>query len=301
MIRDYLRKIASTSVIVCTVFLVPACGGNDSATPAETTPGRDAAASSSGNGSGSERNDSVSPQRAVVAETLAYAEIDEQLVKGHFVFPEDMVEPLPAVILIHEWWGLNDDIRDLADRIAAEGFIVLAIDLFAGRTATASPDARALMLDVMAAPEFVNDNIRLACEWLFETTGAPSVGTVGYGFGGGWSLNAASALPGRLSAAVIYYGQVSDNEEVLASIDSPILGMFGGADSVIPPDAVAGFEQALESLQKTYLVKSYPGAKGGFASPGSRNFNADLEMESWALMLEFLREHLTVSDAESHR
>ena len=120
---------------------------------------------------------------------------------------------------------------------------------------------------------------------------------MGYGFGGGWALNAAMALPEQLDATVIYYGQVTDNEEILSTIDAPILGIFGAADSVILPEAVAGFETALQKLRKNYVIKSYAGAKGGFASPTSRNLDQGTMQQAWALMLEFLDEYLVPDEA----
>lgn len=237
-------------------------------------------------------DESPTSGRAVVAETLAYADVDNQLVKGHFVFPEDMVNPLPAVILIHEWLGLDDVTRGLADQIASEGFIVLAIDLYNGRTATTPPEARELMLEVVENPTFATDNIRQASEWVLTTTGATTVATVGYGFGGGWSLSAAMTLPDKVDATVIYYGQVSDNAEALGTIDAPILGLFGGADSAVPVESVTGFENALEVLGKDFVIDVYPGAGSGFATPGHRNFDEKLARKSWSTMVSFLHQHL---------
>ena len=84
----------------------------------------------------------IPPGRAVVAERLAYAEVGDDLHYGHFVIPADMVEPLPGILVIHEWWGLNDGVRAMADRLAALGYIVLAVDLFGGKTAVSPADAR---------------------------------------------------------------------------------------------------------------------------------------------------------------
>ena len=136
-------------------------------------------------------------QRAVVAETLPYAEVDEELVYGHFVFPADMVDPLPGVIVIHEWWGLNDDVRAMADRIAAEGYVVLAVDLFGGQSTQSPGDARAMMVRVIENPELADENIRQAYQFLVDSGQAPRIGALGWDFGGGWSLNTAILFPGR--------------------------------------------------------------------------------------------------------
>ena len=93
----------------------------------------------------------IAPQKAVISERLPYGEVADELVYGHFVFPADMIEPLPAVIVIHEWWGLNDNVRAMADRLAAEGYIVLAVDLYGGDVATTPSQARSRMARVVEA------------------------------------------------------------------------------------------------------------------------------------------------------
>ena len=276
----------------CMFFILAACNPSaDSPADSPATSDRPAASDSPDDSA----QTAEPSRRAVVAETLAYAEVDEQLVKGHFVFPEDMIDPLPAIILIHEWWGLTDEVRALADRYAGEGYIVLAVDLFAGRTATTAPDARALMLEAIENPEFSSQNLRQACEWVLSTTGATQVATVGYGFGGGWSLNAAIELPDDVDAAVVFYGQVTDDESALTTLNAPILAMFGGDDGSIPREDIDGFQAALDSLGKSYEVEVYPTGKGGFASPGSRNFNSRLESITWERLTAFLRHHLVRS------
>ncbi|MDZ7644570.1 MAG: dienelactone hydrolase family protein [Woeseiaceae bacterium] len=110
--------------------------------------------------------------------------------------------------MIHEWWGLNDGVRAMADRIAAEGYIVLAVDLYGGKTAAAPDTARAQMLKVVENPEPANENLRQAYEFLVKTAQAPRIASLGWCFGGGWSLNTALLFPDELDAAVIY-GQVA--------------------------------------------------------------------------------------------
>jgi carboxymethylenebutenolidase len=129
----------------------------------------------------------VEPQREITAERLAYAEVDDEVVYGHFAFPSDMIEPLPAVIMIHEWWGLNDNIRAMAERLAAEGYIVLAVDLFGGEAATSPEVARQLMLRAVENRDSVTSNIEQAYRFVKETAGAPRIASLGWCFGGGWS------------------------------------------------------------------------------------------------------------------
>ncbi len=237
----------------------------------------------------------IAPQQAVISERLPYGEIGDQLVYGHFVFPADMVEPLPAVIVIHEWWGLNDNVRAMADRLAAEGYIVLAVDLYDGETASSADSARQHMLQVVEHPEKAQENIRKAYEFVNEVAGAPRIGSLGWCFGGGWSLNTALLFPDELDAAVIYYGQVTDDDEALRPLNVPILGHFGGADEGIPVASVRSFEAALERLRKDYEINVYPGAKHAFANPTGDAYDAKAAEQSWERTLAFLGRTLSAA------
>ena len=237
----------------------------------------------------------IPPVRTVVSERLAYAEVNDELVYGHFVFPADMVDPFPAVIVIHEWWGLNDNIRAMADRLAGEGFIVLAIDLFHGSTADSPEGARQLMLGAVENSASLDDNIRQAYDFVSQTAGAPRIGSLGWCFGGGWSLQTAMLLRDDLDAAVIYYGQVTDDEQKLFDITAPILGLFGAEDQGIPVESVQKFEAALERLRKNHDIHIYPGADHAFANPTGNAYNKEFAEDAWQRSLEFLRLHLSVA------
>mgnify|MGYP000190438197 CR=1 FL=1 len=241
----------------------------------------------------------VEPERKVVSEQLPYADVEDELVYGHFVFPADMVQPLPAVIMIHEWWGLNDNVRAMADRLAGEGYIVLAVDLFGGSTAETPEQARQQMLRVVENPERANENLRQAHEFVAQTAGAPRIGSLGWCFGGGWSLNAAMLFPEDLDAAVIYYGQVTDDVDKLLPIGAPILGLFGAEDTGIPVASVEAFRDALERLRKNYEVHIYPDAGHAFANPTGTNYDEEVAIDAWDKTLEFLARHLSVSSDAS--
>jgi carboxymethylenebutenolidase len=240
------------------------------------------------------------PRREIVAENLAYADVNDELVYGHFAFPADMIDPLPAIIVIHEWWGLNDNVRSMADQLAGEGYIVLAVDLFSGEVAETREQASGLMTAVVENPDAASENIRQAFSFLKSTAGAPRVASLGWCFGGGWSLNTAKLFPDELDAAVIYYGQVTDDEQALRPISTPILGHFGMEDRGIPVDDVRRFEQALERLRKDYSIHYYDGAGHAFANPTGQRYNAEAAEVAWQRTLEFLNQRLTAgSDEES--
>ena len=235
----------------------------------------------------------IGPTQAVVSDlNMPYVEVGDQNIYGHFSAPSDVFEPLPAIIVIHEWWGLNDNVRAMADRLAGEGYMVLAIDLYGGQTAATPAEARALMLQVVEDPELARENIRGAYEFL-TTAGAPGVGSLGWCFGGGWSLNTAQLFPDDLDASVIYYGQVTDDEEKLRPISAPILGLFAADDSGIKVESVEAFRAALQRLRKDHEIHVYPGVGHAFANPTGRNYNADAATDAWAKTIEFLNRHLS--------
>ena len=262
-------------------------------TPADTTR-QDVDAISSGD-TGSGGDGVAKPDRPVVAERLPYAEVDEQLVYGHFAFPADMVDPLPGLIVIHERWGLDDGVRAQADRLAAQGYVVLAVDLFGGKTATDIAAARPLMVQVIENAELANDNIRQAYQFLIDSGQAPAIGALGWSFGGGWVLNTALLFPDDLDAAVIYYGQVTDNAERLKPLNVPILGLFGAKDRGVTSDAVKAFQSALEGLGKDFQIEMYPNAGHAFADPGAGTYNSEAAEQAWARSIEFLGRYLVES------
>lgn len=240
---------------------------------------------------------SRAPDQPVVADArMAYAEVKDELSYGHFVFPEGMVEPYPAIIVIHEWWGLNDGVRAMADQLAGLGYIVLAIDLYGGQTASTPAEARDLMVGVVENPDRATENIRQAYKFLEEVAGAPRIASLGWCFGGGWSLNTALLFPDELDAAVIYYGQVTDNTSKLLPLGVPILGHFAAEDTGIPLESVQGFEQALSKLGKNYDIEIYPGVGHAFANPTGDNYDADAADQAWERTVAFLDRYLSVNN-----
>jgi len=300
MSRQNKRTLKTVLGLICVVFCAAACE------PQQMTEDPDKAAAlenvdamsreHAGDTATPSEAASIAAERAVVAETLAYAEVADELRYGHFVIPSDMVDPLPAIIVIHEWWGLNDGVRSVADRLAGLGYIVLAVDLYGGKIAATPADARKMMLDVVENPEDARENIRQAYQFLEETAGAPSIGSLGWCFGGGWSLNTALLFPDELDATVIYYGQVTDDEAKLEPMNVPILGIFGAKDKGIPVASVRRFEHALKNLSKDYEIEVYPGVGHAFANPSGNNYNAEAADKAWQRTVAFLNRYLTIPD-----
>jgi len=234
-------------------------------------------------------------ERPVDAETLPYAEVDEELVYGHFAFPSDMVEPLPAIIVVHDWWGLNDDIRDAASRLAAAGYMVLAVDLYSGETVKSVEAARNKMISVVENPDDVEANLRQALEFV-SIAGAPKKAMLGWGFGGGWSLNSTMLFPNDVDAAVIFYGQVSTDEDRLRTINAPVLGFFGARDRGIKVESVQEFEEAMQRLRKDLTLQIYKDVGHAFADPARSNYHSENAEDAWQRTIEFLTANLSTAD-----
>ena len=215
-------------------------------------------------------------------ETIAveYAVLDGTPIKGYLARPASG-EIDAAVIVIHEWWGLNDNIRLMAERLAAEGWAALAIDLYEGEVAEDSDNARRLATAARDNAGRGADNVRQAREWLANELGVSRVGVIGWCFGGGWSLRTALMLGDEIDAAVIYYGRLETDPEQLASLTAPVMGHFGSEDGGIPVDSVHAFEKALDGLGKPAEVFIYEGAHHAFANPSGTRFKADAAIQAW--------------------
>ncbi len=224
----------------------------------------------------------------VSTDTIHYATLDEQQINGYLAQPDDRDGPTPALIVIHEWWGLNDNIRDMARRLASAGYTALAVDLYEGETA-ASPDrARSLMEQTMTEQARLEANLRQAFLYLDLMPNTDRVGSIGWGFGGGWSLRTALLLPQKLDAAVIYYGRLITDTERLEALSMPIQGHFGSQDSAIPPAQVQHFEQALNQLGKTNEIYLYDGAGHAFTNPSGTRYQPQAAERAWRRTLDFL-------------
>jgi carboxymethylenebutenolidase len=234
----------------------------------------------------------LSPRKPVIEETIAYGEADDHNLNGVLTLPADSFEPPPGVLIIHEWWGLNETLRTLARRLAGEGFVVLAIDLYGGEVAASTAQAQALMTRVMTDPEAALDNIRQGIEYLRRYALAPRVATIGWSFGGTWSLQAGLRHADLLDAVVMYYGQLVSDEAQIEQLDSPILGMFAGNDESITPDSVVGFRAALRQAGKNADVRIYPDTGHEFATPDSDNYDAAAAEDAWSRTIAFLDMHL---------
>ena len=169
---------------------------------------------------------------------------------------------------------------------------MFAVDLFGGKTATTPSAARALMLSVVEDPESANENLESAYRFVSETAGAPAVATIGWRFGGTWSLNTALLLPDDIAAVVVYYAQVTADEEKLGPVSAPVLGLFAGDDISVKRESVEAFQSTLQRLRKDFDIQIYDGVRQGFANEDATNYDKNAADDAWQRTTEFLQRHL---------
>lgn len=178
--------------------------------------------------------------------------------------------PHPAVVIIHEWWGLNDQIKGEAERFAGEGYAALAVDLYRGQVASDPGMAHEMMRglpqdrgvrDLLAAVKYLENR---------KDVDSKRLGAVGWCMGGGFAAQLAVASP-DLKAVAINYGSLPTDHDALNRIHAAILGNFGGQDRGITPDDVNAFAATLKSLGKSVDVKIYPDAGHAFENPNNKD------------------------------
>lgn len=221
---------------------------------------------------------------AVVAEEVEYV----PGARGYFVRPEAPGD-YPGVVMIHENRGLRPEIRDAADTLAREGYLVLAVDLFDGAAVESQDEARALT--AAFDQETGTENLRAAAAYLRDA-GADRIASLGWCFGGRQSVEL--AISGEtLDATVVYYGGgMATTTERLAPIDWPVLGIFGAEDQAIPIETVEAFERSLDELGVENEIYIYPGVGHAFANPSGMNYAPEATMDAWQKTLTFLDRHL---------
>jgi carboxymethylenebutenolidase len=235
----------------------------------------------------------TAPQQAVTGKTIQYGQIDGQPLTGYISRPEKTSDSLPALIVIHEWWGLNDNIKMMTDRLAGEGYIALAVDLYNGKVADDRTQARELVTNAFNNSEPLKENIKQAYQYLETTEKAPKIGSIGWCFGGFWSLNTALLLPQQLDATVIYYGgNIETNPDQLKALQMPILGIFASLDQNPSVEVVKKFETNLKALNKPVEIHIYEGANHAFANPSGTNYNQEAAEDAWQKTVAFLADIL---------
>ena len=227
---------------------------------------------------------------AADGKTVSYKSGDET-VRGQIYTPAGK-GPFPAIIVIHEWWGLNDWIKEEASKLSDQGYVTLAIDLYRGKVAATSDEAHEIMRGV--PEDRAKRDLHAAFEFLLSQPNVKKerIGAIGWCMGGGYSLDVALQEP-TLAADVINYGHLATDPDALKKINAPILGLFGGQDHGITPDDVHKFEVSMKQLNKKIDLKIYDDAGHAFENPNNKDgYRPADAADAWKRTVSFLAENL---------
>lgn len=224
-------------------------------------------------------------KKAASTEMVAFPSGAERI-NGFLALPAD-TGLYWGIIAIHEWWGLNEWMKKQARSLAANGYVVLAVDLYRGKVAAERAQARKLKRGV---PEdrAIRD-LKSAFDFLaaHPEVNPEGIGSIGWSMGGCFALQLAIQEP-RLAACVVNYGLPPTNPREIQKINAPVLGNFGELDRSVPLRSVRVFEKVMKMLNKSVDIKIYAGAGHAFANPDSkRGYRPEATVDMWSRTLTF--------------
>ncbi|HYG99827.1 MAG TPA: dienelactone hydrolase family protein [Terriglobales bacterium] len=227
---------------------------------------------------------------AATGEKVSYPSGNET-VNGLLYAPQGK-GPHPALIVIHEWWGLDNWIKEQASKLADQGYVTLAVDLYRGKTASTRDEAHELSRGL--PEDRAKRDLHAAFAYLKsrKDVDPKRIGSIGWCMGGGHSLSLALMEP-TLAASVIKYGHLATDEDQLKKVNAAVLGVFGGQDRGIPVEDVKRFEQQMKQLGKKVEVVIYPQAGHAFENPNNKTGYRPQDAEdAWKKTIEFLDANL---------
>lgn len=198
----------------------------------------------------------------------------------------------PALVVMHEDWGLTDWIKEQTRKLAGQGYVALAVDLYRGQVAHEPSYAYDLM--VSTPPERALQDMKAAIRFLAARADVnqEKIGSIGWSMGGKWSLLLAVNDP-LLAACVLNYGSMPTDPAAIQQIHAPVLGIFGAEDRTIPLSDVEAFEDAMNSAHKSLDIKIYPRAGHAFENPENKlGYREDAAVDAWQRTVNFLQQHL---------
>ena len=223
--------------------------------------------------------------------------------QGYLVYPvqsnDTASKKLPAVVMIHEWWGLNKNIKDMANLLAKQGFVVLAADLYNGKVANTTQRAMDLVQTVRNNQSSTTNNLQSAVKYLSSLPNVDSskIVSLGWCFGGGQSLQLAlNSKEHPLAATILYYGTpLITDKSSLSNIKWPLLGIFGNKDQSIPLDEINQFRISLNQSGVKNEILVYNGVGHAFANPSGDNYAPKETEDAWEKTLSFLKKYVVGS------
>src|ERR1700751_2969374 len=218
--------------------------------------------------------------------TVSYKSGDET-VQGMLYTPSGK-GPFPALIVIHEWWGLNDWVKEQASKLSDQGYVTLALDLYRGKVATTPALAHEIMRGV--PEDRAKRDLHAAFEYLASQPHVKKdrIGAIGWCMGGGYSLDVALQEP-TLAADVINYGHLATDPAAIQKIHAAIMGNFGAQDKGITPEDVKKFGEVLNQMGKKIEIKIYDDAGHDFENPNNKDgYRAADAADAWKRITDFL-------------
>jgi carboxymethylenebutenolidase len=283
------RATAALGSVSAVNLLLAACAESptDSPPPVVVDPTEAGPAATEGVGAAPESVDMEGLSRA---EVIPYGRLGEQALSGYYVEPEG-AEGLPAAVVIQEWWGLNPHIEDVARRLAREGFVVLAPDLYHGVVTTEPDEARKMVMALDR--ELAVQEIAAAADFLLaqDPVAGEKVGVTGFCMGGGLALQAGLDAADRLGAVVAFYGSPLD-PEAAAGMTVPTLGLYGSEDGGIPVADVRAMDAAFEEAGIVHEAVIYDGAGHAFLNDTRESYDPQAADDAWRRLLDWFGTHL---------
>ena len=219
--------------------------------------------------------------------TMVDLKVGDQMSRAYVARPKQKASG--AILVIHEWWGLNDWIKHEADELAGQGYLALAIDLYKGKVAKDPKEAMALM---QAKDEAFGDRLEEAgIEWLKANGGGAKVATLGWCMGGTESLKSSLHDPKDVDVTVMYYGAPVTDVAKLKTLRGPLLGIWGNKDQNFTPEKVAAFDKALTEAGVKHEFHAYD-ADHAFANPSGGRYNGEAAQDAWEKTKAFLAANL---------
>ena len=287
--RAFLQRAsAAVGGMAAANLLLAACQ------PVSGTPRPVTEATPSGEGVGTPETN-LTTEEGLAAEMVEYAGPEGEMLPGYLARPEGE-GTYPAVIVLQEWWGLNEHIKDVTRRVAQQGYVALAPDLYKGQIATEPDEARKLVmeLDMPAAVQEIGS----AADFLLaqEYVSGEQVGIMGFCMGGGLVLQAVradgEAEAGRYGAAVAFYGTPLNPDEA-AQVKTPVLGLYGADDGGIPATAVNMMADALTAAGVENEVHIYEGAPHSVFNDTRESYRPEAAADAWQRTLDWFGKYLS--------
>lgn len=215
--------------------------------------------------------------------------VDLKTTKAYLIKPEGSGQ-WPAIIVIHEWWGLNENIKEISDRFAKEGFLALAVDLYKNHVATSKEEAQKLVDNLS-----LEDGLQICLEavgYLKSRGDVGKIGVTGFCMGGKYTLALAGYSP-EMSACVPFYGHVPQPvDQYLAELKCPVLGHYAELDDGIPPAEVQLLKATLTKNGLEHEIIIYPGAHHAFMNDRGDRYNPEAAKQAWERTIKFLEKKL---------